>query len=58
MKALKDNDIAVSMDGRGCVQDNIFVERLWWTRKYYYLYLRFFSKGSVRRVGLTDWFSL
>ena len=30
---LKDHDINISMDGRGRVQDNIFIERLWWTLK-------------------------
>jgi putative transposase len=32
-KVLKDNNVAISMDGRGRCQDNIFVERLWWTLK-------------------------
>jgi putative transposase len=36
---LKDHDIAISMDGRGRCQDNIFVERLWWTIKHHHLYL-------------------
>jgi len=26
---LKDNGIAISMDGKGCWCDNVFVERLW-----------------------------
>ena len=26
---LKDNGIAISMDGKGCWRDNVFVERLW-----------------------------
>jgi len=36
---LKEHEINISMDGRGRVQDNIFIERLWWTLKYQYLYL-------------------
>ena len=55
-KALKDNNITISMDGRGRVQDNIFIERLWWTLKYHYLYLRSFANGSELRTGLQDWF--
>ena len=43
---LKDKDISISMDGRRRVQDNIFIERLWWTLKYHYLYLRSFTNGS------------
>ena len=48
--------IAVSMDGRGRVQDNIFIERLWWTLKYQYLYLRSFDTTMELRRGLTEWF--
>ena len=36
---LKQQNVAISMDGRGRVQDNIFIERLWWTLKHQYLYL-------------------
>ena len=28
-RLLKDNGIAISMDGKGCWRDNVFVERLW-----------------------------
>ena len=54
---LKHNDIKISMDGRGRVQDNIFIERLWWTVKYHYLYLHAFDNGTQLRNGLNDWFS-
>jgi len=53
---LKDHDIAISMDGRRRVQDNIFIERLWWTLKYHYLYLRSFANGTDLRQGLREWF--
>lgn len=56
-KVLKDNHIAISMDGRGRCQDNIFVERLWWTIKYQYLYLHSFDCGSALRKGLKTWIS-
>lgn len=55
-KVLKDNGIAISMDGRRRAQDNIFIERLWWTLKYNYLYLRSFTNGSELRAGLRGWF--
>jgi putative transposase len=55
-KVLKDKGIAISMDGRRRVQDNIFIERLWWTLKHQYLYLRSFADGSELRAGLRDWF--
>ncbi len=53
---LKDNNIQISMDGRGRYQDNIFIERLWWTVKYQYLYLRAFDNGRDLRFGLKKWF--
>ena len=54
---LKDHGIGISMDGRGRCQDNIFVERLWWTIKHHYLYLHSFSGGSELRQGPTEWIS-
>jgi putative transposase len=53
---LKENNIQISMDGRGRFQDNIFIERLWWTVKYQYLYLRAFDDGKDLKQGLTKWF--
>jgi len=49
-------DIKISMDGRGRYQDNIFIERLWWTVKYYYLYLHAFASGTELRQRFKDWF--
>jgi putative transposase len=54
-QTLKDHQVAISMDGRGRCQDNIFVERLWWTVKYNYLYLHSFKDGSQLRNGLKEW---
>lgn len=53
---LESHGIQISMDGRGRFQDNIFIERLWWTVKYHYLYLHAFDNGSELRQGLRDWF--
>ena len=52
---LKEHDIKISMDGRGRCQDNIFIERLWWTIKYQYLYLHSFDNGRTLRYGLAEW---
>jgi len=38
--ALKKHEIRISMDGKGRATDNIFVERLWRSLKYEYLYLK------------------
>ena len=36
---LKDNGIQISMDGKGCWRDNVFMERLWKSVKYEEVYL-------------------
>lgn len=55
-KLLESHGIRISMDGRGRCLDNIFIERLWWTVKYHYLYLTTFNNGSDLRQGLRKWF--
>ena len=55
-EVLQSKKVAISMDGRGRCQDNIFIERLWWTVKHQYLYLHCFDTGSQLRSGLKQWF--
>jgi len=43
---LNDHGVRISMDGRGRVFDNIFVERLWRTLKYELIYLNDFRDGA------------
>jgi len=47
--------IKISMDGRGRRMDNIFIERLWRTRKYECVYLHAFETGSAVREGIARW---
>lgn len=57
---LKAHDIQISMDGRGCCHDNIFVERLWWTVKHEWVYLRPTENGVEQKRSLTecfDWYN-
>lgn len=53
---LKNHDIQISMDGKGCYRDNIFVERLWHTIKYEHLYTRAFNDLKEVRQSLSQWF--
>ena len=53
---LKSHGVTISMDGRGRAQDNIFIERLWWSLKHQYLYLHAFESGSQLYRGLRTWF--
>lgn len=48
--------VQISMDGRGRVFDNIFIERLWRTVKYEYVYLTDHRDGEELERGLTTYF--
>jgi putative transposase len=53
---LKNHDIAISMDGRGRVFDNIFIERLWRTVKYEEVYLKDYENVLEAIRSLSDFF--
>lgn len=53
---LKDSGIRISMDGKGCWRDNVFVERLWRSVKYEEVYLRAYDSVSAARTGLDRYF--
>jgi putative transposase len=48
--------VTISMDGRGRWQDNVFVERLWRTVKYEYLYLHDHATPRALEAGLAGYF--
>jgi len=50
-KVLKTHGIRISMDGRGRVLDNIFVERLWRTVKYEEVYLKEYRTPLEARIS-------
>ena len=52
---LKTHGIHISMDGRGRVFDNIFVERLWRSVKYEEVYLKGYCSVSEARAGLENY---
>ncbi len=49
---LKEQGIQISMDGRGCWRDNVFVERLWKSVKYEEVYLKAYDSVSAAKAGL------
>jgi putative transposase len=57
-KVLLGADIQISMDGKGRVFDNIFVERLWRTVKVEEVYLRDYQTVAEARYGLGRYFEL
>jgi len=48
--------IAISMDGRGRVFDNIFTERLWRTVKYEEVYIKGYQIPADAQAGLGEYF--
>jgi putative transposase len=52
---LQRHAIAISMDGKGCWRDNVFVERLWKTVKYEHVYLHGYDTVSEARAKLTTY---
>jgi len=53
---LKTNSIQISMDGKGCWRDNVFVERLWKSVKYEEVYLRAYDSVSEAKASLARYF--
>ena len=49
---LKDNGIRISMDGKGCWRDNVFVERLWKSVKYEEVYLKAYDTVADAKANL------
>ena len=54
---LLDNHIRISMDGRGRVFDNIFIERLWRSVKYENIYVQEYQTITDVRQGLKTYFN-
>ncbi len=56
ISVLKRRGIQISMDGRGCAADNIFVERLWRSVKYENVYLKGYETIPDAERGLKEYF--
>ena len=54
---LRENGIAISMDGRGSWRDNVFVERLWKSVKYEEVYLKEYQNPLDARTNLGEFFT-
>ena len=49
---LESNGIRISMDGKGCWRDNVFVERLWRSIKYEEVYLHGYDSVTTAKAGI------
>jgi putative transposase len=57
VELLKENNISISMSGKGRCWDNIFVERLWRSFKYEEVYLKTYSTGKEAKEGIDEYFT-
>lgn len=53
---LKEAGVAISMDGKGRATDNVFIERVWRSVKYEYVYLQVPASGPELYQGLDHYF--
>jgi putative transposase len=56
IQVLKDNNIKISMDGKGRWMDNVFIERLWRSVKYELIYINEFKDARELKNNLRTWF--
>jgi putative transposase len=56
IEALTAKGINISMDGKGCWRDNVFVERVWRSVKYEEVYLRSYESVSEAKEGIARYF--
>ncbi len=49
---LLEHGIRISMDGKGCWRDNVFIERVWRSMKYEEVYLHAYETVSAARDGI------
>lgn len=50
-------NIKISMDGKGCWMDNVFIERLWRSLKYECIYLSEFESVKEAKQAIENWFN-
>ena len=58
IRVLEQHKIQISMDGKGCWRDNVFVERLWKSVKYEEVYLHAYDPVWEARTSIMrclDW---
>ena len=56
INTLNDNNIKISMDGKGRALDNIYIERLWRSVKYEDVYLHVYENGLSLWKGMDTYF--
>jgi putative transposase len=57
-RAILDKQIKLSMDGKGCWRDNVFVERVWRSIKYEEVYLHAYATVNEAKAGIKRYINL
>lgn len=57
-RRLHDQCIQISMDGKGCWSDNVFVERLWRSLRYGEAFLHAYASVSATTAGIARYLTL
>ena len=52
---LKAHGNQISMDGKGCWMDNVFIERLWHSLKYEEVYLKAYDTVAHAQQSIGEW---
>ena len=55
IETLAEQDVKISMDGKGRFLDNIFIERLWRSLKYEEVFIKAYTSVAEARLGIGAW---
>ena len=55
IEVLTENKIKISMDGKGCWIDNVFIERIWRSLKYENVYIKDYVNVKHARDEIGGW---
>ena len=55
VKIFTDNEIHISIDGKGRAIDNIYIERFWRSLKYEKIYLNVYETGQTLHLGIIEY---
>ena len=55
---MKENEVRISMDGKGRAKDNIVIERFWRSLKYNEVYLNYYNSPRETRQGVSGYIHL
>lgn len=58
IEKFENNNVRISMDGKGCALDNIVIERFWRSIKYEEVYLKEYESPREARIGISNYIEI